>query len=204
VNVTNELLFRVVFCALWLIYFGSLTWVSYLTKGSAGKQTTRYARRLRNAALVLAAIYFVAALLYVRLPSWITFLSIPLPDWFRLVMAGIATLGLSVILLGIWTLGKNWAPSVSGVRKDAVLVTSSPYDIVRHPIYLGAFIFLIALCLVSANLVIILPTIAILTMLYASINEEEAMLVDRFGEQYLEYMKRTPRFIPKFKHQYST
>jgi protein-S-isoprenylcysteine O-methyltransferase Ste14 len=119
-------------------------------------------------------------------------------------MAGIATLGLSIILLGIWTLGKNWAPSVSGVRKDAALITSSPYDIVRHPIYLGAFIFLIALSLVSANLVIILPTIAILTLLYASIDEEEAMLVDRFGEQYLEYMKRTPRFIPKFKHEYST
>ncbi len=201
VNVTNELLFRVIFSAFWVIFFANVIWVSYSTKGSAGKQTTRRARRLRIAALALAGLYFGGALLYALLPSLVMFLSILLPDWFRVVMVGLAALGISFVSCGYWALGKNWAPSVSGVKKDTVLVTTGLYGFVRHPIYLGAFIFLAALTLVAANLLILLPTLALLAMLYTSIDEEEAMLIDRFGDEYCEYMKRTPRFIPKFRHE---
>jgi protein-S-isoprenylcysteine O-methyltransferase Ste14 len=204
VNVTNELLFRVVFSALWIIFFASVTWVSYSTRESAGKQTTRHARRLRIAALALAVLYLWGALLYALLPGRTMFLSVPLPDWFRVVMVGVATLGILFVSWGYWALGKNWAPSVSGVRKDTILVTTGLYGLVRHPIYLGAFIFLGALTLVAANLLILLPTLGLLVLLYTSIDEEEAMLIDRFGNEYREYMKRTPRFIPKFRNEHPT
>jgi protein-S-isoprenylcysteine O-methyltransferase Ste14 len=202
VAVATELLFRAVFSALWLIFFANVAWVGYWTKGSPGKQTTRRARQLRTVALALAVLYFAGALLYALLPGWVMFLSIPLPDWFRLVMVGVASLGILFVSWGYWTLGKNWAPSVSGVRKDTVLVTSGLYGIIRHPIYLGAFVFLAALALVAANLFILLPTLAMLTLLYTSITQEEAILIDRFGEEYREYMKRIPRFVPKVKHQH--
>jgi protein-S-isoprenylcysteine O-methyltransferase Ste14 len=152
----------------------------------------------------LAVFYFAAALLYALLPGWVMFFSILLPDWFRLVMVGVAALGILFVWWGCWVLGKNWAPSVSGVKKDAVLVTTGLYGVVRHPIYSGAFIFLAALTLVAANLLILLPTLALLALLYASIDEEETMLIDRFGDEYREYMRRTPRFIPKFRHEHPT
>jgi protein-S-isoprenylcysteine O-methyltransferase Ste14 len=204
VKVTTELLFKVLFSALWLIFFADVTWVTYSTKGSAGKQTTRHARQLRMVAITLGALYFAGALLYALLPGWVMFLSIPLPDWFRIVMVAVASLGMLLVSWGYWTLGENWAPSVSGVRKDAVLVTGGPYAIIRHPIYSGAFIFLAALALVAANLFILLPTLGLLAVLYTSIDEEEAILIDRFGDEYREYMKRIPRFIPKVKHQRSS
>jgi protein-S-isoprenylcysteine O-methyltransferase Ste14 len=203
VNVTDELLFRVAFSALWVIFFASVIWVGYSTKGSAERQTTRRGSRLRIAAAALAIIYFAGAILYAVLPGWVMFFSILLPDWFRLVMVGVAVLGVLFVSWGYWALGKNWAPSVSGVRKDTVLVTNGLYGFVRHPIYLGAFIFLVALSLVAANLVILLPTLALLTLLYTSIDEEEVMLIDRFGDEYREYMKRTPRFIPTRWHHYA-
>jgi protein-S-isoprenylcysteine O-methyltransferase Ste14 len=112
-------------------------------------------------------------------------------------MVGVAVLGLSWVLWGYWVLGKNWAPSVSGVRRDTVLVTTGLYGIVRHPIYLGLFISLTALALMAANLLVLLPTLALLIVLYASIAEEEVILIDRFGDEYREYKKRTPRLIPK-------
>jgi protein-S-isoprenylcysteine O-methyltransferase Ste14 len=116
-------------------------------------------------------------------------------------MVAAAVLGILFVSWGYWALGKNWAPSVSGVRKDTVLVTAGLYGFVRHPIYLGAFIFLAALTLVAANLLILLPTLALLALLYTSIDDEEDMLIARFGDEYREYMKRTPRFIPKFRHE---
>jgi protein-S-isoprenylcysteine O-methyltransferase Ste14 len=202
VKVATELFFRVVFSALWLIFFANVAWVSYSTKESAGKQTTRRARELRIVAVTLGVLYFAGALLYALLPGSVMFLSIPLSDWFRVVMVGVAALGVLLVSWGYWALGKNWAPSVNGVRKDTVLVTGGPYAIVRHPIYLGAFVFLAALSLVAANLFILLSTLGLLTLLYASIDEEEAILIDKFGDEYGEYMKRIPRFIPRVKRQH--
>jgi len=83
------------------------------------------------------------------------------------------------------------------VRKDTVLVTTGLYGFVRHPIYLGIFIFLWTLAIMTANLLVLLATLALLAVLYASIDEEEVILIDRFGDEYREYKKRTPRFIPK-------
>jgi len=74
--------------------------------------------------------------------------------------------------------------------------------VVRHPIYSGIFIFLTAMTIVAANLLILLPTLLLLALLYASIGDEETLLIDRFGDQYREYMKRTPRFIPKLRHEH--
>ncbi len=82
-------------------------------------------------------------------------------------------------------------------KGDTVLVTSGLYGFVRHPIYLGILISRSASAFMVANLLVLLPTIALLIVLYASIEEEEVILFDRFGDEYREYKKRTPRFIPK-------
>lgn len=159
---------------------------------SEQKRTTWRNTRLRALAIVLAVPYFAGVFIYAPLPSCVMFLSISLPDWFRLVMVGVATVGISFLSWAYCVLGKNWGPSVSAIRKGTVLVTSGPYNIVMHPVYLRAFIFLAAIVLVSANLLVILPMLVLLVLLYRSIDEEEALLLDRFGDEYSEYMKRTP------------
>ena len=81
-------------------------------------------------------------------------------------------------------------------------MTSGPYRYVRNPIYLGAFVFIIALALVAANWLVLLPALALITIIYAQVGKEELMLTDRFGDEYREYMKRTPRFISKPRHEH--
>jgi protein-S-isoprenylcysteine O-methyltransferase Ste14 len=175
--VIGELFFRFVFAALWFIFFANLVWVTRSAGFSVGNRTTRRVGLIRIVALAFAAVYFVAALLYATLPSSVMFSSILLPDWFRLTMVVVASIGVSLVSWSLLTLGRNWAPSLSGVKKDATLVTTGPYCIVRHPIYFGAFIFLIALAFVSANLLILLPTLALLMLLYTQIGNEEATLI---------------------------
>jgi protein-S-isoprenylcysteine O-methyltransferase Ste14 len=47
-----------------------------------------------------------------------------------------------------------------------------------------------------------LPALALIMIIYTRIGKEEAMLIDRFGDEYREYMKRIPRFIPKLRHEH--
>jgi protein-S-isoprenylcysteine O-methyltransferase Ste14 len=213
VSVTNDLLFRVIFSTLWLIFIANLTWVRYSLRDPKSRssidQTAGHERRLHIVALALfAPFWFGGIILYAILPSWIMFLSIPLPDWFRLIMVGVAALSIPFTLWAYRTLGKNWAhaldPSKFLQRKRERLVTSGPYRYVRNPIYLGAFVFIIALALVAANWLLLLPALVLITIIYAQIGKEELMLIDRFGDDYRQYMKRTPRLIPKFRHEHST
>ena len=210
VNVVNELLFRSIFIVLWVVFIANTTWVRYSLREPKSKspidRTARRERRLHIVALALfAPFWFGGIILYAMLPSWIMFLSIPLPDWFRLIMVGVAALSIPFTLWGYRTLGKNWVhgmdPSKFLLKKEHVLVTNGPYRYVRNPIYLGAFVFIIALALVAANWLLLLPALPIITIIYAQIGREELMLIDRFGDEYREYMRRTPRLIPQFRHE---
>jgi len=39
-----------------------------------------------------------------------------------------------------------------------------------------------------------------IVLLYARVGKEEAMMIERFSDEYRSYMKRTGRFLPRFKH----
>jgi len=123
-------------------------------------------------------------------------------------MVCVTVLSIPFTLWGYRTLGKNWVhalePSKFLQRKRETLVMSGPYQYVRHPIYFGAFTFIIAQALLAANWLLLLSALAVLTLFYMQIGKEEALLIDRFGNEYREYMKRTPRFIPKLRQEYPT
>ena len=123
-------------------------------------------------------------------------------------MAGFSALSILFTIWGYRTLGKNWVhalePSKFIERKGERLVTNGPYRYVRNPIYLGAFTFIIALALVAANWLLLVPDIFIIVVIYLQIDGEEKMLLAKFGDEYRLYMKRTPRLIPSLKQLLSS
>lgn len=149
--------------------------------------------------------WFGGIILNIFIPSWIMFLSIPLPDLFRLFMAGVSALSIPFVLWSYQTLGRNWVhaldPSQFLRKRDDKLVTTGPYKYVRNPNYLGSFKFIITLALVASNLLILIPALVLIAIIYMQIGKEEQMLLNRFGDKYREYMKRTPRMIQSSKNQ---
>jgi len=104
-----------------------------------------------------------------------------------------------LFLLSICSLGRLWALMYISGNKRRELITDGPYSIVRHPLYVFSLIGALGIGLASENL-LVLGLIVVFYLLYYpfTVLAEEKKLTNKFGGAYLEYMKRTPRFLPKF------
>jgi protein-S-isoprenylcysteine O-methyltransferase Ste14 len=210
---TGDSLFRIPFFTLLIIFFSYLLWIRYSRRESTGRFSI--SRHMREAILkeaiqregkarivarvIFAPFWFLGFALYVIYPDWMTAFAIPLPDWIRWVMLAVSVVMVPFMMWGYQTLGKAWAHALAAPRKEHVLVTNGPYRYVRHPIYTTAFTFMITLGVVASNWLVLLPMIAGTVLIYAQVGGEEAALIDRFGDEYREYMKRTARFLPRWK-----
>lgn len=94
-------------------------------------------------------------------------------------------------------LGRNWS-LVARTRTDHELVRRGPYARIRHPIYLGLLLFLLALACAFghwAQLIFALPVY--LTGTAMRIRIEDRLLEAEFGDEFRDYARSTPAVIPK-------
>jgi protein-S-isoprenylcysteine O-methyltransferase Ste14 len=103
------------------------------------------------------------------------------------------------ILVVICTLGRLWTLMyVSGYKEDKV-VTQGPYSMVRHPLYFFSFIGASGIGLASKNILALLIILVGFVIYYPFVLlSEETRLTKAHGEEYIKYMQKTPRFLPKF------
>src|SRR5215207_1624426 len=135
---------------------------------------------------------------YLLNPRWMKWSSLSLPTWLRWSGAG---LGAATLPLSYWvfrSLGKNITPTVE-TRKNHELVTGGPYRWVRHPLYSVGTSFFVSLSVLAANWFIGLGSLSALAMLLVRLPKEEAKLIERFGNEYREYMRCTGRLFPRLK-----
>ena len=73
------------------------------------------------------------------------------------------------------------------------LVTTGLYGIVRHPQYTAGLLWSLALLLISQHVIIILLGIVVMPLLYIDIMKADRLAINKFGNDYREYMKKVPR-----------
>ncbi len=102
-------------------------------------------------------------------------------------------IGLPITIIGFITgviVILNWATSPQGKP-----VTTGLYRYSRHPMYVTAFIFFLGVSIATASWVFLLFTVLLISAsFYFAPLEEESCLTD-FGDTYLDYMKKTPKYI---------
>jgi protein-S-isoprenylcysteine O-methyltransferase Ste14 len=119
----------------------------------------------------------------------------PAPDWLRWAGFG---LGMASVGLFAWThavLGRFWS-SYLQLRPGHRLMTDGPYSRIRHPMYSAIVGWMMSLGLVAPNwLAFVFAALAALHFMLR-IEREEKMMLQQFGNEYREYMKRTGRLLP--------
>jgi protein-S-isoprenylcysteine O-methyltransferase Ste14 len=78
--------------------------------------------------------------------------------------------------------------------RNESLFTGKGYGLVRHPLYLGCSMLLAFHPVQTRNSAA--TAAAVVAYFYIGTFFEERRLVRRFGEEYREYQKRVPRFLP--------
>ncbi|HEY0369002.1 MAG TPA: isoprenylcysteine carboxylmethyltransferase family protein [Chthoniobacterales bacterium] len=103
------------------------------------------------------------------------------------------------VLFVLYVTCRLWATLYVGGRKDNELQTTGIYSVTRNPLYLGSTCFgLSAAFFLKSPLVLVLCIVALAFYLLKVIPTEEAVLRDRFGSAFDNYMAQTPRFFPRF------
>lgn len=153
---------------------------------------------------LLAAFYFGLVVLLVFasfwVDEWLPFFHFDSTWW---------SLGLSVLLIVPGCLIMLW-PVMQFFRARGTpvplnppqkLITTGLYAHVRNPMITGLFLLMLGLGVLFGSLSLILiftPLFILLNVLYVKAVEEKEM-EKKFGQEYLEYKKNVPMFIPWLK-----
>lgn len=106
----------------------------------------------------------------------------------------------SSTLFAIWAriiLGVMWSSSVT-LKLDHKLRTNGLYRVTRHPIYSGILGMLVASNF-TEGLVFLPSSLVAIVILLVKIRNEERLMEETFGEEFLDYKKRVPHLIPGLK-----
>ena len=77
------------------------------------------------------------------------------------------------------------------------LITEGIYSRVRHPRYIAVFLGTVAVAFFTNYLAVYILAVLVAPALYLVVLLEEKELRDRFGQPYIDYCRRVPRFIPR-------
>ena len=141
-------------------------------------------------------VLWLSPFVYLVNPNWMAWSKIGLPDWTRWLGVGIGIL----CTLGIYwlfsSIGTGITPT-SATRKEHTLVTGGPYRWIRHPLYTFGSSMFVAFGMMADNWFVAALGILAFVAMAIRTPKEEANLIEKFGNEYREYMKHTGRFLPK-------
>jgi protein-S-isoprenylcysteine O-methyltransferase Ste14 len=117
-------------------------------------------------------------------------------DYGAYALVGLMLVGLALTWWARIQLGRLWSSAIT--RKDEHrLVDSGPYALVRHPIYTGIIVALVATAATEATLVALLGAALIAMGLWVKARAEERFLLTELGpDAYESYRRRVPMLVP--------
>lgn len=196
----EEALFRLLFIAIYAVFF--IVRIRYRVESARREPERR--QRLESWAskvLIIAILGYLASIvLYMLGVPWIFWSYLAMPPWLRWL--GVIGASSSVLLVARIhrALGRQYSAELA-IQKDHVLVTTGPYARTRHPMYTALNMFSFSMAMTTSNLLVLFFAILVILPFPWIAREEEQVLLETFGEEYREYMRRTGRFFPRIRQR---
>ena len=107
----------------------------------------------------------------------------------------LSVIGVSIRVVAIRTLAKYFSTNLETMQ-DHKLVKHGIYRHIRHPAYLGTTLFSLGIALIFSSLYGFLLMLGLFPCYLFRIKIEESMLLEKFGDEYRNYKKKTKKIIP--------
>lgn len=202
----NELLFRIVLAVKSIAYIVP----RFYYRRQAVRANPSGESELRNVSesklrLALMAVSGLGAnlltILWIIQPAWLSWSRLPLPDWLRWVGVVIGVIAVWLGYLAHRTLGVNYTATLKRMEEQR-LVAQGIYRWIRHPMYTSFFTVLAANFLLTANWLVGLLAVVYSLVIIERAGREERILIESFGDEYRQYMRRVGRFFPRLARRY--
>ena len=145
---------------------------------------------------VLPCLAYLSTLPVLRAPQWAIDHPWHLVNWFAAAAAIIAY----VLTVPCWlAMGSNWSLAIVHDKKTS-LVTEGFYSRVRHPIYALGLLLMAATLVAAPSLAMLLVGATHFGLVMMKSANEEQFLKQKHGQAYLDYCRRTRRFVPWVAH----
>jgi len=105
-----------------------------------------------------------------------------------------------MLLLIAAVLGRMVCSLYVGGRKNRALVADGPYSVVRNPLYLASFVGVLGIGLGTGMFTVAAMLVVLFALYYRHVvAREEGFLESAFGEDYRDYRRRVPRWLPDLR-----
>lgn len=106
----------------------------------------------------------------------------------------------AVVLIAGWYLARGGMKTVFGTaRENPEVISTGVFRIVRHPIYTGAILFYLGTSLITMSIASAVFCLLIIGFYIVIGKYEERILTEAFGNDYLEYKRKTGMFFLKLR-----
>jgi protein-S-isoprenylcysteine O-methyltransferase Ste14 len=82
-----------------------------------------------------------------------------------------------------------------GRAKDRI-ATSGPFQYIRHPIYMSIYLLTFGFGFLFFAWIWFLVMMVFIPLWWLECRDEEKQMLEKFGEEYLDYQERTKMFVP--------
>ena len=144
---------------------------------------------------LVAQLWVIGSLVYIVKPTFMEWTYFPITSWIRWVGMIITVSGMTLEFSTQIYLGRNYSTTLH-ISDEQSLVTTGPYRHIRHPMYTALITVGIGLGLLSKSWYFLLPFLATGILIAFRVRREEEAMIERFGDEYIEYSQRTGRFFP--------
>ncbi len=194
-----------IFLLIWIIAF----WIHHFL--TYGKVESKFERSVSEKygiqskwemffgfAFILFTLNILLYFFYFPSRNW--FWNFPFADNYHIDIIGIIIMCIAFILYILFTtsVGRSVKKGFYS-NKRPELITDGIYKYLRNPGYLAFYLAAFGCLLIIHNIIALILFLYICIVVYGHTLGEEKKLLKIYGDEYMEYIKRTGRFFPKFR-----
>lgn len=161
-------------------------------KGSKPKEVLNLEKALKAVTFIGLGIWVISVVFPEFTNRW--FIGLPKDIGSAIFGLAITFIGVLFFIMAMAFMKTSWRAGIDKSTKTS-LVTSGIYRFSRNPAFVGLDFIFIGTAITHANLLMIIASTAILFGYHLQILQEEKHLAEAFGGEYIQYAKKTPRYL---------